>query len=310
MMKFNSFKPCYINLYKSGNLRSRIKNAFSLLESCRICPRNCGVDRLTGEKGFCGAREFLEVSAFHPHFGEEGPLVGARGSGTIFLTHCNLKCVFCQNYPISHLGEGKKVSGRDLANIMLNLQSLGCHNINFVTPTHYVPQIIASLPHAIKNGLNIPLVYNCGGYESIEILKILEDIFDIYMPDFKFANPDIAKKFSKAYDYPKVAKAAILEMYRQVGDLVVDERGTARRGLIVRHLVLPNKMAGTEEVVKFISEKVSTNTYVNIMSQYYPCQEDFEYPALNRRVTPDEYQRALKNALDMGLKRIDGLPAK
>jgi len=296
-------KAAYLNLSKKS-LKEKIRRAEEIIRDCTLCPRNCNVDRTAGELGFCRTGDKPFVSSFNPHFGEEAPLVGMHGSGTIFFTNCNLGCLFCQNWTISHRGEGGEISFESLADIMLTLQGYGCHNINFVTPTHQVYQILKSLEIAIEKGLNIPLVYNCGGYEALETLKILDGIIDIYMPDFKYADPEAAKKYSKAEDYPSIAKTAIKEMHRQVGNLIIDDRGIALRGLLVRHLVLPGGLAGTEEIVKFLAEEISPETYTNIMAQYYPCYKAFEHPPLDRRISGDEYNRAVKAARDAGLKRL------
>jgi putative pyruvate formate lyase activating enzyme len=298
--------PSYLNLSKT-EFKERVRNAYEILKECTLCPRDCRVNRLEGEKGVCrtGSKPF--VSSYNPHFGEERPLVGRRGSGTIFMTNCNLLCIFCQNYTISHIGEGEEISLNELANIMLYLQKLGCHNINFVTPTHQVPQILCALEIAIEKSLRIPLVYNCGGYESVETLRILDGIVDIYMPDFKYSDPEPALKYSKAKNYPEVARAAIKEMHRQVGDLIIDERGIALRGLLVRHLVLPEGLAGTREIVRFLAEEISVNTYLNMMDQYYPCYRAFANPPINRRITGKEFSEAVKIALEAGLKRLDGI---
>jgi putative pyruvate formate lyase activating enzyme len=298
------FVAAYLNLSRK-ELSEKIQQAFDILKSCTLCPRKCMVDRTSGEHGFCRTLDQLYVSSWNPHFGEEAPLVGFHGSGTIFFTNCNLGCLFCQNYTISHLGEGGKLSFETLANTMLTLQKYGCHNINFVTPTHQVPMILKSLEIATDRGLSVPLVYNCGGYEALETLKILDGVIDIYMPDFKYTDPEVAKKYSKAKDYPSVAKAAIREMHRQVGDLVMDSNGIALRGLLVRHLVLPEGLAGTEEVVRFLVEEISPDTYTNIMAQYYPCYKAVEHPPLDRRLTNKEYKKALEAARKGGLKRLD-----
>jgi putative pyruvate formate lyase activating enzyme len=247
------------------------------------------------------------VSSWGPHFGEERPLVGSHGSGTIFFGNCNLGCIFCQNYTISHLGEGREMSFERLAEVMLELQGIGCHNINLVTPTHQMPMILRALSIAAHKGLTIPIVYNCGGYESLEAVKLLDGVVDIYMPDFKYADPEMSLKYSKAKDYPAVAKAVIREMHRQVGDLVMDEDGIALRGLLVRHLVLPEGVAGTREVVRFIAEEISKNTYVNIMDQYRPCYKAFVNPPLDRRITEKEFTEAVKLALEAGLTRLDSV---
>lgn len=281
--------------------------AGNMLKKCTLCPRNCKVNRTAGEFGFCKTGDKPFISNWGPHFGEENPLVGRFGSGAIFFSRCNMACVFCQNWSISHFGEGSEISFERLAGIMLELQESGCHNINLVTPTHQMPMILHSVVIAIEKGLNIPVVYNCGGYESIEALKILDNIIDIYMPDFKYSDPETALKYSNAKDYPHTAKTAIKEMHRQVGDLVIDEKGVALRGLLVRHLVLPEGIAGAGEVVRFIAEEVSRDTYLNIMGQYHPCYKAFEYPSLSRRITDSEYSEAIKMARDAGLKRIDGI---
>ncbi len=301
-----SFQPAYIKLYETGELRKRIDALNKILEDCYLCPRNCRVNRFQGEKGVCRVGSLPMVSSFHPHFGEERPLVGYHGSGTIFLTYCNLKCLFCQNYDISHLGEGRDVSYEELAGIMITLMRQGCHNINFVTPTHQAAQIVSALPSAIEKGLEIPLVYNCGGYESVETIRLLDGIFDIYMPDFKYGSNEAAKKLSAAPDYVEIAKKAIKEMHRQVGDLVIDKRGIAQRGLLIRHLVLPEGLAGTREVMRFISKEISKNTYVNVMDQYRPCYKAFENPPMNRRITDEEFEDAVRIARGEGLERLDG----
>ncbi len=298
------FVAAYLKLSRE-EFNKRMRLAEEILKSCTLCPRNCKVDRTIGELGFCrtGNRPF--VSSWNPHFGEERPLVGRYGSGTIFFTHCNLGCLFCQNWTISHLGEGSMISFEALADIMLTLQNYGCHNINLVTPTHQVPMILKSLNIAIDKGLEVPIVYNCGGYESVETLKILDGIIDIYMPDLKYSNPEVAERYSKAKDYPSMSKAALREMHRQVGDLTMDERGIALRGLLVRHLVLPEGLAGTEEIVKFLVEEISPNTYTNIMAQYYPCFKASDYSPLDRRITQEEYRRAIRVAHEAGLSRLD-----
>lgn len=287
-------------------ISERLREAESILKKCELCPRKCHVDRTAGERGFCRTGDKPFVSSWGPHFGEERPLVGRYGSGTIFFGNCNLGCIFCQNYSISHLGEGYEISFEKLASIMMELQNTGCHNINLVTPTHQVPMILRSLEIAMGKGLSIPIVYNCGGYESLHIIELLEGIVGIYMPDFKYSDPEMASRYSDARDYPDVAKAVIKEMHRQVGDLIIDKE-IAMRGLLVRHLVLPEDIAGTEGVVKFIAEEISKDTYINIMDQYHPCFRAFDNPPLNRRITANEYREAIKIAIDAGLKRIDGV---
>jgi putative pyruvate formate lyase activating enzyme len=305
MMSRLTFEAAYLGAHRGGLFPERIEKAFSLLESCTLCPRACRVNRLKGELGTCRAGSIPEVSSYSPHFGEERPLVGLRGSGTIFLTHCNLRCSFCQNYSISHLGKGREVAFDRLARMMMELQDLGCHNINFVTPTHYVPQILKALPEAIDLGLRVPLVYNSSGYDSVAALELLDGIIDIYMPDFKFARSGPAQEYCEATDYPDVARSAIKEMHRQVGDLVLDERGIARRGLLVRHLVLPGGLAGTDEVVRFLASEISANTYLNIMDQYFPHGDIRPRSLLGRRITGKEYEEALELARAAGLTRLD-----
>jgi putative pyruvate formate lyase activating enzyme len=304
-MAKKNFETAYLETQRRGLIQERIEKALALLQSCTLCPRFCRVSRLEGEKGTCRAGRLPEVSSYSPHFGEERPLVGLHGSGTIFLTHCNLRCRFCQNYSISHLGEGHEVSSERLARMMLELQRLGCHNINFVTPTHYVPQILEALPAAIQKGLHVPLVYNSSGYDSVTTLKLLDGVFDIYMPDIKFAGSAPAEEYCRAADYPEVARQAIKEMHRQVGDLVLDERGIARRGLLVRHLVLPDGLAGTSEVIRFLADEVSPDTYLNIMDQYYPCGDISPRSPLGRRINAAEYEDALGAARQAGLTRLD-----
>ncbi len=299
------FEPAYLKLYQENELKRRVDEAFKRLKSCFLCPRRCGVNRLEGEKGFCRTGKLPIVSSYHPHFGEESLLVGTHGSGTIFFAYCNLGCLYCQNYTISHLGEGEEVSFEELAQMMLYLQKLGCHNINFVTPTHVVPQILAALLIAVEGGLNVPFVYNTGGYDAVETLKLLDGVFDIYMPDLKYTDAEVAGKFSRAKDYPEIAKGAIKEMHRQVGNLVIDESGLAIRGLLVRHLVLPEGLAGTREAMRFLAKEISSNTYVNLMDQYHPCYKAYELPPLSRCITAEEYMEALKITREEGLSRFD-----
>lgn len=301
----DTFTPAY-KLMSPRVLSEKIREAEEILQKCTLCPRECRIDRTSGEKGFCKTGDKPFLSSWGPHFGEERPLVGRFGSGTIFFSNCNLGCLFCQNYSISHLGEGIETSFEKLAAIMLGLQHSGCHNINFVTPTHQMPMILRAIQIAVENGLNVPIVYNCGGYESLHSLKILEGVVDIYMPDFKYIDPEMALKYSYAKDYPEAAKAALKEMHRQVGDLIIDN-GIALRGLLVRHLVLPEGIAGTAGVVKFISEDISKDTYINIMDQYHPCYKAFDHPPMNRKITQREFKEAVRLALEAGLKRIDGI---
>jgi putative pyruvate formate lyase activating enzyme len=295
----------YLELYQSGKLRERIDAAVSLLKNCSVCPRNCGVNRLAGVVGKCRTPREILISSYGPHFGEESPLVGKHGSGTIFFTNCNLECLFCQNYSISQLGEGKVVSKEELADIMLFLQDKGCHNINLVSPTHVVPQILEGLELAVKSGLRLPIVYNSGGYDSVETLKILDGIVDIYMPDMKYDNDKTARELSGIEDYPEINKAAVKEMYRQTGDLEIDEEGVAQHGLLVRHLVLPHGLAGTKGIMNFLRKEISRNTYVNIMAQYHPCYKAFQIQGLERRITSAELREALSWTREAGLSRLD-----
>jgi putative pyruvate formate lyase activating enzyme len=294
--------PSYLN-FSEKELEKRIEKLFKILENCEICPRKCHVNRLKGKKGYCQLGFLPKVSAFHPHFGEESCLVGFGGSGTIFLTSCNLACVYCQNFEISQLRIGEEVSFENLAEMMIKLQEIGCHNINFVTPTPQVPQILKSLKIAIKKGLKIPLVYNTSSYDSVEVLKILDGIFDIYLPDTRYGDSKIAQKYSGVPNYFEIMKEAIKEMHRQVGDLIINERGIAKRGVLVRHLVLPNNLAGSEKVFQFLAE-ISKNMAINIMDQYYPCYKAFEFPELSRRITKKGYEEAIELAKKYGLKRI------
>ncbi|MGB2798728.1 MAG: radical SAM protein [Dehalococcoidia bacterium] len=300
----------YQALYRSGELEERVERARAILKSCELCPRCCQVNRLDGEKGVCRTASQAVVSSCGPHFGEEAPLVGTYGSGTIFFTHCNLRCMFCQNYNISQLGEGRAASKEEVARMMLALQEQGCHNINFVSPTHVVPQILEALQVAAGLGLSIPLVYNCGGYESLETLKLLDGIVDIFMPDMKYSDEKNGRRFSGIKNYPSVNQAAVKEMHRQVGDLQMDERGVAKRGLLVRHLVLPNDIAGTEGVVRFLAEEVSTNTYLNVMAQYHPAHRAFKLPPLSRPLLTHEFVDAVDLARRHGLERLDGVKSR
>jgi putative pyruvate formate lyase activating enzyme len=295
----------YLELYRSGKLRERINAALSLLEMCAVCPGACGVNRLVGETGRCRTSRQAIVSSYGPHFGEETPLVGRYGSGAIFFANCNLGCLFCQNYSISQLGEGQKVDKEGLAYIMLSLQEKGCHNINLVSPTHVVPQILEALHLAVESGLDLPLVYNSGGYDSVETLKILDGIVDIYMPDMKYDDEETAKELSGIGNYPEVNKTAVKEMHRQTGDLETNKEGVAQRGLLIRHLVLPRGLAGTKGIVHFLSEEISRNTYVNIMAQYRPCYKALQIGGLGRRISSAEFREALSFAQEAGLSRLD-----
>jgi len=297
-------RPVYLNLSLT-ELRNRANDAYTRMEGCDLCARNCNVNRLAGDLGVCKTGLLAKVSSYGPHMGEEDPLRGWKGSGTIFFARCNLRCQFCQNHDISQADAGQEVTSQKLARIMLELQALGCHNINFVSPSHVVPQILAALLLAIQGGLHIPLVYNTGGYDSLETLKILSGIVDIYMPDMKFANGGCAKKYSRAQDYPQVNRVIVKEMYRQVGDLQLGENGLATRGLLVRHLVLPRNLAGTRQIVQFLSDEISKGTYLNLMAQYHPAYNAGRYPELNRRITSSEYNAAVRMAKEAGLTNLD-----
>ena len=296
-------KPCYLDLYRCGELDERIEKLNEILTDCHLCPRECRVNRAEGEKGYCKSAREMVVSSIGSHFGEENELVGRGGSGTIFLSHCSLGCLYCQNFEISHLGQGKVISTEELARGMLCLQSIGCHNINFVTPTHFTPQIVEGIKVAIEIGLKIPIVYNCGGYEKVETLRLLEGIVDIYMPDVKYSEAAPAKKFSNALHYFEICRRVLKEMHRQVGDLEVNEEGFAERGLLIRHLVLPNNLAGSEAVLRFITEKLSRESYVNIMPQYRPMYKASLYPEINRGPRSTEINEALQMAEELGLHR-------
>ncbi len=298
-----AFDPSYLNLLEKGELIQRIRLLQEFLKECRLCPRECRVNRLNGEIGYCGAGSELMISSAFPHFGEEPPLVGYHGSGTIFLTHCNLRCIFCQNYDISHQGAGQRISIYEMALAMVKLQEMGCHNINFVTPTHYAPPIVASLPKAIEMGLRLPIVYNCSGYESMEVIQLLEGVVDIYMPDIKYMDEKYSKRYSNAPDYPEVIKKVLKEMHRQVGDLVTNSKGVAERGLLIRHLVMPGGVASSEAVLKFIAEEISVHSYVNVMAQYRPQYRADEYPEISRQITHKEFLEAIRLAKGFRLYR-------
>lgn len=300
-----SFLPAYLELLETGELKQRTVEAYKHLSICDVCAWECPVDRRAGQIGVCQTGEHARVSSYGPHMGEEDPLRGWRGSGTIFLTRCNLRCQYCQNHDISQTDSGDEVEPTDIARMMLELQARGCHNINFVSPSHVVPQLIAAILVAASAGLKIPLVYNTGGYDSMPMLRLLDGIIDIYMPDMKYGDSNRARKYSKIRNYREVNQAAIKEMHRQVGDLVLDEHGIAQRGLLVRHLVLPDDIAGTGQIIQFLAEEISTNTYLNLMDQYRPAFKAHQYPELNRRLTNQEYQSAMKAAHDAGLDRMD-----
>lgn len=300
--------PAYLRTYESGELARRVDEALHALETCRVCPRNCGVNRLKNETKLCRIGRRAKVASYFPHFGEEDCLRGYNGSGTIFFSWCNLKCVFCQNWDVSNEGEGREVSPRQLAHMMLELQERGCHNINFVTPEHVVPQLLEALPFAIGGGLRLPIVYNTSAYDSLHSLRLLDGIVDIYMPDFKYATKRKSSHYLKAHDYPQRAMAAISEMHRQVGDLVIGEDGLARRGLLVRHLVMPDGLGDSATIFEWLA-RLSPDTYVNIMDQYYPAgrvlRRPESYAELNRGVRSDELQAVRRAARSAGLRRFD-----
>jgi putative pyruvate formate lyase activating enzyme len=301
------FEPAYLSLHRTGELKQRANTLWAVMEECRLCPRECGVNRQTGERGFCrapGAK--LVVSAFNPHFGEERPLVGKGGSGTIFLTHCNLRCVFCQNWEISHLGRGNNSSIDELAKMMLKLQKIGCHNINLVTPTHYSAAIVKALDIAATKGLHLPVVYNTSGYERLEILKLLDGIVDIYLPDFKYWDKAMAAKYSAGAErYPELTRAAVGEMHRQVGVAKPASNGIMQRGLMIRHLVMPNDTSGSVKIMEWIAENLPKDTYVNIMAQYRPVYKAYDYPEISRRISGEEYDKVVNRAVEIGLTNLD-----
>jgi len=302
--------PSYIALYERGELAARAERAREILESCTLCPRNCGVNRLEGEEGHCVVGPEAEIASAGPHFGEEAPLVGSGGSGTIFLSSCNLRCVFCQNYDISQESRGEVVSARTLGRMMLALQVQGCHNVNFVTPTHQVPAILEGLVHAVEAGLSVPLVYNSSGYDSVETLRLLEGLFDIYMPDLKTLDAEVAERYMNAPDYPDAVRAALREMHRQVGDLEINHRGLATRGILLRHLVMPEGKAATREVLTFLRDEISPRTYVNLMAQWRPAGETERFPEIDRAISGREYEHALAIADEVSMKRLDERQAK
>lgn len=301
------FRPAYQDLHRSGDLRRRAETLWGMMGSCNLCPRECGANRLQGERGFCGAPgTILVVSSYGAHFGEERPLVGLNGSGTIFFSHCSLRCVFCQNWEISIAGEGSELGVKDLAGLMLSLQDSGCHNINVVTPTHYAAHILKALDLAAARGLRLPLVWNTSGWERIEVLGLLYGVVDIYMPDFKYWDADVAGKYSSgARSYPEATRAAILEMHRQVGAARYGRGGIMLRGLIIRHLVLPNGVSGSERIVEWIAQNLPRDTYVNIMAQYHPDCKASGHPELSRKITPGEYSAVVDKARGLGLSNLD-----
>jgi putative pyruvate formate lyase activating enzyme len=303
----SDFEPAYLALHRTGELKERAEELWAIMERCQLCPRRCGVNRLKGMSGFCRAPgATLVVSSSHPHFGEERPLVGIGGSGTIFLTHCNLRCVFCQNWEISQLGRGTERTIDELADMMLGLQEAGCHNINLVTPTHYSAPILKALDIAAETGLRLPIVYNTSGWERLEVLALLDGIVDIYLPDFKYWDSDLSAKYSSgAESYPEAAREAILEMHRQVGVAKPAEDGIMQRGLMIRHLVMPNNVSGSERIMEWIAEELPKDTYVNIMAQYNPVYKAYDYPEISRRITGAEYRKVVERAQAVGLTNLD-----
>ncbi len=311
LVRSQDFEPAYLTLYRRGELQRRAKEAVAGLAHCMVCPRACGVDRLaqtgTGKTAACKTGRYARVSSYFPHSGEEDCLRGWNGSGTIFFSMCNLRCVFCQNYDISQAGEGRETKPERLAAMMLELQAMGCHNINFVTPEHIVPQILEALVLAIEHGLHLPIVYNTSAYDSLESLRYMDGVVDIYMPDFKVWDSRVALKYLLAKDYPGAARRAIKEMHRQVGELKIDEHGLAKRGVLVRHLVMPGGLAGTREVMEFLAREVSPHTYVNIMAQYHPAGRVTaeKFAEIDRRITAKEFAESVEAAEEVGLHRFD-----
>lgn len=305
------FVPAYLKLYESNRsvFRERIGEGLDVLKNCDVCPRNCHVNRIEDEHGKCRTGRHAWVGSYFPHFGEEDCLRGWNGSGTIFFSFCNLKCVFCQNHELSWDGAGKQVTAEEISDMMLELQERGCHNINFVTPEHVVPQVLEAIPPAIEKGLQLPIIYNTSAYDSLHSLQLMDGIVDIYMPDFKFWDAGLSKFYMTESTYPEVARVAVKEMHRQVGDLKFDRDGLALRGLIVRHLVMPNRVAGAEDIFRFLAEEISPDTYVNIMDQYYPdaqvVNKPGRYSDIERRITGAEFRQAKAAARDAGLYRID-----
>ncbi|MFQ5696565.1 MAG: radical SAM protein [Terriglobia bacterium] len=307
LLKRSRFQPAYLELHHSGELKQRVERALALLADCTLCPRNCRVDRLADKFAVCKTGRYAVVGSHFAHFGEEDCLRGWRGSGTIFFAWCNLRCVFCQNYDLSWEGAGRGTPPEELAQMMLHLQEQGCHNINFVTPEHVVPQILEALPLAIAGGLRLPLVYNTSAYDSLDSIELLDGVVDIYMPDFKFWDAERARHYAKARDYPEAARRAIQAMHGQVGDLVLDQNGLALRGVLLRHLVMPGGIAGTPHIMRWIARELGPHTYVNLMAQYHPAGKVSlqQYGEINRCLTPAEFEEALAAARAAGLRRLD-----
>lgn len=303
-LKAADFEPAYLALHRRGELKRRALEALAGLADCRVCPRDCGVDRLADRTAACKTGRYAQAASCFPHFGEEDCLRGWNGSGTIFFSMCNLRCVFCQNFDISQASRGQEVNAVELAALMLDLQESGCHNINFVTPEHVVPQVLEGLVVAVEAGLRLPLVYNTSAYDSMESLRLLDGVVDIYMPDFKFWDSALSLRYLKAKDYAEAARRTIKEMHRQVGPLKFDERGLARRGVLVRHLVMPGFLDETRCILHFLAEEIGPDTYVNVMAQYYPAGKvsKEKYTEINRPVTTPEYEAAVQMARDLGLR--------
>jgi len=308
LLERKRFVPAYVKTHEQGRLQEKVEEALSLLASCTICPRNCRVNRLENIHGMCRIGRYARVSSFFPHFGEEDVLRGWRGSGTIFFAWCNLRCVFCQNFEISQIGKGQEVTPQELAGMMIQLQEMGCHNVNVVTPEHVVPQILEALPYAIDMGLRLPLVYNTGSYDSLDSIRLLDGVVDIYMPDFKLWDAEHCRTYLLARDYAAAAREVVKAMHQQVGELKVDRQGLALRGVLVRHLVMPGLLEDTRQIMHYLATEVSADTYVNIMDQYYPAwraAREEKYAQINRRIRPDELQQAYRYAREAGLWRFD-----
>jgi putative pyruvate formate lyase activating enzyme len=305
-LKRSQFEPAYLRLFESGELEQRAERALALLADCTLCPRDCHVDRLADKFAVCKTGRYAIVSSFFAHFGEENCLRGSRGSGTIFFSWCNLRCVFCQNYDVSWEGSGRRTPPEELAAMMLCLQEQGCHNINFVTPEHVVPQILEALPLAVRRGLRLPLVYNTGAYDSLESIHLMNGVVDIYMPDFKFWDPELARRYLKAPNYPEAARRAIRAMHQQVGELVFDDNGLALRGVLLRHLVMPGGIVGTREIMEWVARELSPNTFMNLLAQYFPAGKvsGKEYAEIDRRITNNEFQEAIATACAAGLNNV------
>ena len=302
MAQTTRFEPGYLRIHKNGGLRDRVRAIAEILEHCELCPRRCGVNRTLGERGYCRSGDMPAISSYNAHMGEEPPLVGHGGSGTIFFTNCTLACVFCQNYPISQQGVGKPYTIKELATMFLSLQKRGCENINFVTPTHFIPQILTALEIAVSEGFTLPLVYNTSGYERVEILKLLDGVVDIYLPDIKYADDEIAFKYSGVSDYVKNNRAALKEMFRQVGLLKCNNRGVAQRGLIIRHLVLPGGASGSEQCLLWLAKEISPHLHIALMSQYFPAFKAPGISAIAQRITRAEYRPIARLHRELGFE--------